>query len=331
MKNKVLGILVLFIFCFIGIGNVKANIAYCSSDDKFTSAGSCRYSNPGGIGSTELNVDLYFGKTEGGKYCAEIKSVNLNTWVDFDNSDIAASRDKVAFDLKNETMSGILNNKSCPKLKFVNDYDLKSSKTVKFTASDKDLNDIACKASQVASLGSECWVLDGSDYKKITDKEMEETVEESENYRDDEANQKQVEKIKKRANKDVEEQSNMENQFENLKQGNSCSALLGTGEDSIAPIIKNVFFVTCVIGIIILIFTVSGDFIKAITSNENEAVATAFKSAKNRIIATLILLLLPVLVNFIVDIINNHVIVVTDSNGVTTKVKIGNVSDCNIN
>lgn len=143
-------------------------------------------------------------------------------------------------------------------------------------------------------------------------------------------NSKYIDSIKNRASGDVSDNTNNKKNFEDLKSGNSCTSLLGKGEKSIAPLLKNAFFVTCVIGIVIAIFSVSGDFVKAITSGENDAIAVAFKNAKTRIIATIILLLLPVIINFVIDIINDNVIVITDNEKNKTEVKIGSVSNCKI-
>lgn len=143
-------------------------------------------------------------------------------------------------------------------------------------------------------------------------------------------NSKYIDSIRNRANSDIKDNTNNKDNFKDLNSGNSCTSLLGKGDKSIAPLLKNVFFVICVIGIVIAIFSVSGDFIKAITSGENDAISVAFKNAKTRIIATIILLLLPVIINFIVDVINDNVIVITDNENNKTEVKIGSVSNCKI-
>ena len=108
----------------------------------------------------------------------------------------------------------------------------------------------------------------------------------------------------------------------------SCSALLATktGEKtSIADFIKGLVIVISIVGIVILIVSTSGDFIKAITSGEADKMSDTFKKFKNRIIALIVLLLLPILVNWIINVLNNYLIV--DYNG---NIRIGNVSDCEI-
>lgn len=100
-----------------------------------------------------------------------------------------------------------------------------------------------------------------------------------------------------------------------------CSQVLG---DAFADVLAGIFTLTCVIGVVLLIFTLIFDFIKAITSGEDGALLDAFKKAKIRVIATIILLLLPVFVNFIIDFINNNLIIEDGD------IKIGNVSECNV-
>ena len=107
----------------------------------------------------------------------------------------------------------------------------------------------------------------------------------------------------------------------------NCSSLLSGGLDEI---LRTVFFIISVVGVIILLFTTATDFIKAIASSDNDAISKAFKSSKTRIIAAIILLILPFLVSFIINLINENFVVVTDKNSNTTKVEIGDPSKCNI-
>lgn len=100
-----------------------------------------------------------------------------------------------------------------------------------------------------------------------------------------------------------------------------CSSLLG----DFADVLKEAFLLICVGGVIILIFLMISDFIKAITSGEDGAILDAFKKSKNRIIATIILLLLPILVNLIINLLNDNL---RFENG---NLKIGNVKECNVN
>ena len=103
------------------------------------------------------------------------------------------------------------------------------------------------------------------------------------------------------------------------KDNVECSELFGGG---LADIIKNLIFILSVIGVILLVILVSMDFIGAITSSE-EGIADAWKKSKIRILATVILLLLPVLTGFIIDVINNNLYLDENNN-----LKVGNVSEC---
>ena len=133
-------------------------------------------------------------------------------------------------------------------------------------------------------------------------------------------NEKLVDSIKKWAEeqKDLQKNPNIEIGVDDKLD---CHQVLG---DAFAEVLAAVFTITCVIGVVLLIITLVFDFIKAIASNENDGLLDAFKKAKTRIIATIILLMLPVFINFVIDFLNNNLIV-EDGN-----VKIGNVSECKI-
>lgn len=126
-----------------------------------------------------------------------------------------------------------------------------------------------------------------------------------------------------RANQDAGRDSDL-----NISEDDNvlCTDLLG----DFASVLSNFFFLICIVGVVILIFTMSGDFLKAITSGEADAMAKAFKDSKTRIIATIILLLLPVIINFIITVINNNVVVIKRKDGTQKEIKIGNVSECNV-
>ena len=105
----------------------------------------------------------------------------------------------------------------------------------------------------------------------------------------------------------------------------NCSALLGTGEDSLGQMLKNIFFGISIVGILLLIILTAMDFIKAIaSSDEDDTLIKAFKRSKNRIIAIIILLLLPVLVTVIVNLVNDNVYIVDG------EIKVGDITECNI-
>lgn len=100
----------------------------------------------------------------------------------------------------------------------------------------------------------------------------------------------------------------------------NCSTLLG----DFANVLRDAFILISVAGVVILIVLMISDFIKAITSDEDGALLDAFKKSKNRIIATIILLLLPILINFVINLLNDNLRI---ENG---NIKVGNVKECNV-
>ena len=104
----------------------------------------------------------------------------------------------------------------------------------------------------------------------------------------------------------------------------TCAEVLDT---ELIELLAGIFRLISVGGVILLIILMGFDFVKAIVSSEDDAVFKAFKDSRNRVIAVIILLLLPVLVNFMISILNN--LHFEDYEG-KREIKFGNVSECNI-
>lgn len=98
-----------------------------------------------------------------------------------------------------------------------------------------------------------------------------------------------------------------------------CTGLLSGFKDDL----KSIISIINIAGAVILVITMSVDFVKAIASGEADNMAKTFKNSRNRIIATIILLLLPVIINFAIEIINGNII--QTKNG---EIKIGKTTDC---
>ena len=126
--------------------------------------------------------------------------------------------------------------------------------------------------------------------------------------------------------KDYAEKHLGEEDFSDLTEDITCEKLLG--EDNI-ELISTGFLILSVIGVLLLIFTGLGDFMAAVTSNEEGSVFKAFGKFKTRIIACVILFLLPALINFALEFINDSFYYETAA-GQGTEIKVGNVADCGI-
>ena len=110
----------------------------------------------------------------------------------------------------------------------------------------------------------------------------------------------------------------------------TCTELLG---DQNVELIRNIMFVFSAFAIVLVIILGITDFIKAIASSDDDAIMKAVKKLKIRIISVVILLLIPVLVNFILNFVNGNLrFEIIDSEGNATdkevSIKVGNVSDC---
>lgn len=111
----------------------------------------------------------------------------------------------------------------------------------------------------------------------------------------------------------------------------SCVSLLG---DDNVELISTGFLVISIIGIILLIVLVATDFVKAVAASDDDENKKAFKNFKIRLISIVILLLLPVLVNFVLNFVDDHLYLETvNSKGEKTgesSIKFGNVKDCGL-
>ncbi|MBR2833044.1 MAG: hypothetical protein IKE75_01170 [Bacilli bacterium] len=111
----------------------------------------------------------------------------------------------------------------------------------------------------------------------------------------------------------------------------TCKKLLGSDN---VKLIRTYLFYICAAGVIIVIVLGISDFVKAIASSDDDALMTAWKRLKNRIISVIILLLLPALVNFVLSFVDDNMhLEIVDKNGEVKKdisVKFGKASDCGL-
>jgi hypothetical protein len=104
----------------------------------------------------------------------------------------------------------------------------------------------------------------------------------------------------------------------------SCTTLLGGDQSDIVQFIQKVYKLMAAGAIIMLIFLVSIDFVKAIAASDDDGLKKAFEKSKKRLIGLIILFLLPALLDMIINFINNN----THYDG--QEWVIGSVSDCQV-
>ncbi len=328
MKNKGLYILFIFVLCFGFAGNVKA--------ETFTVQ--FKYGESPGFGispptSEPCSFNIVNKKMTNFDNSCYIESKNSGDYskgkVILDTRDVEITEESKCYTLdyvcKKEKQEDTYVYKLSD-FKLIPNSSTKSDAANAIICPNQPLIDVkGCRDLNEANYKVKCPGLANKSYEDVKTTCENITLQDWENACNGNVNQEDVDNliqsIKERAANDSGKNGDPDY---GLDETISCSKLLGEGDNSLGSILKNVFFVICVIGVILLIFTMSGDFLKAITSEEADAMADAFKKAKTRIIATIILLLLPVVVNFIIDVVNNSVY---ESNG---EIKIGNISDCKI-
>jgi len=316
MKNKLFGVLIVFVFCFIGVGNVKA--------EKFEVQFNC-----GDGYSTNCTISISDGVFNGGLSGCYVPHPSGNRPIEYSGSD-----------MKIGSGSG------CYKLSYKctlkdNKYQISN---IKFDKTDKTSNDAAngiiCTADSVID-AKDCrqYTADNweercpnhsekATYQQFKSKCDNSTMDDFEEFCNGEGKYSDdykgasLDEIRNKASETKDEE-----QKDPVYEKNDCNSLMNS---EVSTFLKDLFFVISIVGVVILIFMIASDFIKAIASSDNDAMNKAFSSTKTRIIAVIILLILPALVSFIINLINDNVTVITDELGNKTEVRVGDPSECNI-
>lgn len=317
MKKKygLLFLLCLLMFFCINIDGVKADNLKCSADiSKIEKAYACDYAGKNQNDFTEeywsVSFTLIIVKYDGDKYCSMASQPIFKYAEDFffaSSQEAGKShiRDLVSFDISyDKSFKKMDKEKKCPGTAAGVDFPLLSNSISNYAIADEH-NYLYC------GLGAYCVSdLKGANFRELDKNEIEKIL------KDTTLTAEQViEAIKNWANKGYNYDQPIDD-----PTTTTCRAVL---TDDLANIIKNLFTILSIIGIILVVVLGMTDFVSAITSGEDDALNKAFKKVKNRIIAVIILLLLPVIVNWIVDFANKHIIYDDSS-----KLKIGDLSDC---
>ena len=95
-----------------------------------------------------------------------------------------------------------------------------------------------------------------------------------------------------------------DNGYDNVDSlGDDCSII----SNSLKDILSSAFWIICIAGIILVVVMTAISFIKAITGSDDEKFRDAIKNLFTRLIVIIILLMLPALLTFIINIINSNI------------------------
>lgn len=309
IKTLFISFVLVFSMAFINMIEVKATEReYCDLDKDYIKAISCDYSVES-LGSFKSTIA--FAKSTDGGVCAEVKNVSINAEGPISQFFQISEREQrgvLAFDVEDNTIEKSLSSNSCPQLKLVNDFDYFKGTTTKITFSDKitpGLDDVRCFVSgnlNTTVNGSQCWLVDGKNYKAISVDTFRGIVDSSNSIRDS-VEDINPDKIKYWGD------NFSDNEFKPNYSGN-CDLI----PDTIKDIIKNLFFIIQIIGIILLVVLSMVEFIKALTGENEDGIKQALKNTFKRIILVVILLILPSLIIWILNIVNDNRYV-KDNNG----------------
>lgn len=291
MKTTLVGFIVFFSALFIGNVDVKAldKVSKCpSSNQGYQSAVSCSY--------FDNHATLIFAQNDDGNVCVTASKVEYEySGLFTEKINDVTIRGLLDFDISSKTVSKVLNNKTCPKIKFVNEYDLVTNNPIKITLSDKDVSAVNCGISGWISFGSECAVSDGKDWTPVSSDDVNNVA-------------KDTNKLYDHAHKEAANPEDI-NRWGQYGDGENSSQYVDQCDIIDSEIwndIKIIFQIIVVGGILLLIIMSAIEFIKAITSSEEDKIKKSFKNTIIRVIACIILLLLPMIVTFLITIINEN-------------------------
>lgn len=305
MKKYLIVVLLILSSLFINIDGVDAAGGYCPRDVDVQQAFACDYSSWGIHGNTEYT--LLFVKTSNG-YCSELDALSLyvdgSDWGPFQAvSDIMgganseeydnAKRKVTTFELDDSEYENIFNNGSCPRTKVVfttNGVGQTGVKSLIVTTPGMGvIDDLQCGFSaNVAYLDSFCLISDGSNFREVDSSDVQDVVDDANDDREG-PNTEYIQNWAK------------ENGYNDVYElGDPCSII----SDDLLRLLQNAFFLISVIGIILVVAMTALSFVKAVVGSDDEKLRDALKHLVTRIIVIIILLLLPMILDFIISIIN---------------------------
>ena len=143
-------------------------------------------------------------------------------------------------------------------------------------------------SANVAYLDSFCLISDGSNFREVDSSDVQDVVDDANDDREG-PNTEYIQNWAK------------ENGYNDVYElGDPCSII----SDDLLELLQNAFFLISVIGIILVVVMTALSFVKAVVGSDDEKLRDALKHLVTRIIVIIILLLLPMILDFIISIIN---------------------------
>lgn len=302
-------IMILFVTLFVNINGVKADGGYCSVGKEVSEAYACDYSSDNV--ASNVKYTMFFIKNSNGGYCAEIADLSLTikggffsnfanavtfgwTFKDASNQNFTEQekRQVAGIELGASTIKSVFDSKSCPRLKMnIFTYDFGDTGAKKLSIATEDSDDwYMCQitAGTGTYFNEFCVLSDGTNGRSISKEEAQQTVEDANEDRNN-----IIEAIFNWGKKDSD------THYDGVS-GNPCALINGEVRD----LLHQVFLGISIGGIIILIVMTAISLIKVITASEDNALSNFIKGLWKRIICLIILLLLPTIITFLIQVVN---------------------------
>ena len=272
----------------------------CNPDSEISASYKCDYLDDTGL-SGKIDYSLLFVE-QSGDYCTEITNMELevNGGLIIPPGEWDENRRKITYlTLSEDTIKNAIENQTCPSIKTVFDVDgFGSTRLTGLTVTDPSNAFIishgeafACGFSNtVGYWDSFCLITAGNNFRVISKSEAQEAIEAG----TDDRLGVDVEKIKEWA-------AHYGYDVDSL--GDNCSII----NPNLKEILNMAFWFICIAGIVLVVVMTALGFVKAIVGSDEEKFRDAFKHLLTRIIVIIVLLLLPTILSFIIDIINNNI------------------------
>lgn len=302
-------VMILFVGLFVNINGVRADGGYCAVSTEVSEAYACDYSSDNA--ASNVKYTMFFIKNSSGGYCAEIADLSLTikggffsnvanaitfgwTFKDASNQSFTEQEKRQVADIElgASTIKSVFDNKSCPRLKMnVFTYDFGDTGAKKLSIATEDSDDwYMCQitAGTGTYFNEFCVLSNGTNGRTISKEEAQQTVNDANEDR----------------NNIIDAILDWGNSGDETKYSQAADDPCNIISGDLRNLLHEIFLYISIAGIIILVAMTSISLVKVITASEDNALSNFLKGLWKRIICLIILLLLPMLITFIIQVVN---------------------------
>ena len=307
-------VLCLLIFVAGSYDVVHADGGYCAIDTSVQEAYACDYSSDNVASNVKYTITFI---RHAGGYCAEISDLDLTIkgglfsniandvtlgWAFQATSNQSFETEKrgvATIGLSGNNIKNVFDSKSCPRLKmdvYTDGFNETGAKKLNVTTEDGD-DWFMCQitAGTGSYLSDFCVLSDGSNFRSVDPEKAQTTVAGANSDRDPGPDGTSI----------LDAIHSWGTSDDSTRYSSSAVDPCALISGDIQKILHDIFFGISVAGIIVLVVMTAISLVKVITASEDEALRNFLKGLWKRIICLIILLMLPMIVTFIIQLVNN--------------------------